>query len=75
MLCTFFTREPPRNFAEVSAADVAAFKRYFHSMLEQGIYMAPSAFEAGFVSLAHETEDLDRTIKAHGKALEAAFRG
>jgi glutamate-1-semialdehyde 2,1-aminomutase len=55
------------SFAEVMACDQNAFKRFFHAMLESGIYLAPSAFEAGFVSMAHSEEDLRETIgAAHG---------
>ena len=51
-------------FAEVMAADVAAFKRFFHAMLSRGVYLAPSAFEAGFVSTAHREADISRTLDA-----------
>jgi len=52
------------NFAEAGNCDVAAFKRFFHLMLERGIYLAPSAFEAGFVSSAHTQEHIDATVAA-----------
>ncbi len=58
---------PVRSFAQVAAADVERFKRFFHGMLAAGVYMAPSAFEAGFVSIAHSDEDLDETIAAATK--------
>ena len=58
---------PVRSYAQVAAADIERFKRFFHGMLDQGIYMAPSAFEAGFVSIAHSEEDLDETIAAAAK--------
>jgi glutamate-1-semialdehyde 2,1-aminomutase len=51
------------------ACDQNAFKRFFHAMLESGIYLAPSAFEAGFVSMAHSEEDLRETIGAARGAL------
>lgn len=54
----FFRREPVHSFADAAASDIATFKRFFHGMLERGIYLAPSAFEAGFVSLAHTDEDV-----------------
>lgn len=44
--------------------DIEKFKQFFHLMLDQGVYLAPSAFEAGFMSIAHSHEDIDRTIKA-----------
>ncbi len=55
---------PVRSFAQVAAADTERFKAFFHGMLAEGIYLAPSAFEAGFVSAAHSDEDLDETIAA-----------
>ncbi len=58
---------PVRSFAQVAAADLERFKRFFHGMLAAGVYMAPSAFEAGFVSIAHSDEDLDETIAAATK--------
>ncbi len=68
----FFTGEEKiRNFAQVSACDVERFKRFFHGMLEQGVYLAPSAFEAGFVSAAHTEADIDATIEAARGVLRA----
>ncbi len=58
---------PVRTFAQVAAADVERFKRFFHGMLAEGVYMAPSAFEAGFVSIAHSDDDLDETVAAAAK--------
>ena len=55
---------PVRTYAQVAAADVERFRKFFHGMLDAGIYMAPSAFEAGFVSIAHSDDDLDETIAA-----------
>lgn len=61
----FFTAEPTvTNFIQATQCDVEAFKRFFHLMLQQGIYLAPSAYEAGFLSLAHSEEDLAQTIFA-----------
>ncbi|RLM22115.1 glutamate-1-semialdehyde-2,1-aminomutase [Brenneria alni] len=51
-------------YQEVMTSDVDRFKRFFHMMLEEGIYLAPSAFEAGFMSLAHSQQDIERTIEA-----------
>ncbi|MFA5662960.1 glutamate-1-semialdehyde 2,1-aminomutase [Castellaniella sp.] len=64
MFGLFFQAERPRNLAEVSAGDAEAFKRFFHGMLGHGIYLAPSAFEASFVSACHDDEVLDTTISA-----------
>ncbi len=55
---------PVRSFAQVAAADVERFKRFFHGMLDCGVYLAPSAFEAGFVSAAHGEEEIDKTLDA-----------
>ncbi|WP_273392668.1 glutamate-1-semialdehyde 2,1-aminomutase [Actinobacillus porcinus] len=65
MFGLFFTEQSAvKNFQEVMKCDAAKFNRFFHLMLEQGIYLAPSAFEAGFMSLAHSDEDIDRTLAA-----------
>jgi glutamate-1-semialdehyde 2,1-aminomutase len=61
----FFTAEPVVDrYSQVMACDVERFKRFFHGMLGEGIYLAPSAFEAGFVSSAHTAADIDATIAA-----------
>ena len=54
----------PASFREVMQVDRAAFNRFFHAMLERGVYFAPSAFEAGFVSAAHGTQEIDATLAA-----------
>ncbi len=65
MFGLFFTdKAPVRYFREVMACDVERFKRFFHGMLAEGVYLAPSAFEAGFVSSAHTAADIDATIAA-----------
>ena len=53
------------------ACDKEAFNRFFHAMLDAGYYLAPSAFEAGFVSAAHTSEDIARTLEAARRALNA----
>ncbi len=58
---------PVRSYAQVAAADVERFSGFFHGMLDAGVYLAPSAFEAGFVSIAHSDDDLDATIDAAAK--------
>ena len=64
----FFTTESRvDSFAKVMACDVDRFKRFFHAMLDEGIYLAPSAFEAGFLSAAHSPEDIDATVAAATK--------
>lgn len=65
MFGLFFTdAESVTCYADVTTCDVERFKRFFHLMLEEGVYLAPSAFEAGFMSLAHSPEDIQRTIDA-----------
>jgi len=65
----FFTEEAEvTNFQQVCACDVEKFKKFFHLMLEEGVYLAPSAFEAGFLSLAHTDQDINNTIAAAKKA-------
>lgn len=69
MFGLFFTEQKAvNNFQEVMKCDAAKFNRFFHLMLEQGVYLAPSAFEAGFMSLAHSDEDIARTLEAADKA-------
>jgi len=53
MFGLYFSRDIPTSYAEVMSGDKEAFNRFFHAMLEAGVYLAPSAFEAGFVSAAH----------------------
>ena len=60
-----------RSFAEVAAADIEMFKRFFHGMLDAGIYLAPSAFEAGFVSAAHGKDEIGKTLEAADKVMAA----
>jgi glutamate-1-semialdehyde 2,1-aminomutase len=64
LLSCFFTAGPVRNFDDVRATDIAAFKRFFAEMLSRGVYLAPSAYEAMFVSLAHTKQDIERTVEA-----------
>lgn len=64
LMSCFFTDKPVRNFDDVRATDIAAFKRFFSAMLDRGIYLAPSAYEAMFLSLAHTKADIEQTIEA-----------
>lgn len=65
MFGVFFTdAERVTCYADVTKCDIERFKKFFHLMLEEGVYLAPSAFEAGFMSLAHSPEDIQRTIDA-----------
>ena len=71
MMTGFFTAGPVDTLAQVEQADTEAYGRYFHAMLERGVYLAPSQFEAGFVSLAHTEADIDRTLEIAAAALES----
>jgi len=64
MFTIFFTPEPVEDYGTAKKSDTEAFVRYFVHMLERGIYLPPSQFEAVFVSLAHSQEDLERTVAA-----------
>jgi glutamate-1-semialdehyde 2,1-aminomutase len=68
----FFTEaETVTNFQQVTACDTDRFNQFFHAMLNEGVNLAPSAFEAGFVSAAHSTDDLEATIVAAEKVFAA----
>jgi glutamate-1-semialdehyde 2,1-aminomutase len=73
MFCTFFTSDPVTDYASAKNADTARFGRFFRTMLEQGVYLAPSQFEAGFMSLAHSDEDIERTVEAAARAFRACL--
>lgn len=69
MIGTFFTQGPVTDWGSAKKSDTKAYAKFFHQMLEAGTYLAPSQFEAAFMSLAHAPKDIDRTIKA----AQAAF--
>jgi glutamate-1-semialdehyde 2,1-aminomutase len=71
MFTTFFTKGPVTDYTTAAIADRAKFGGFFRGMLERGINLAPSQFEAGFMSIAHSDEDIDRTIRAAREALAA----
>lgn len=64
MFGIYFSATPPTSYAEVMAADREAFNHFFHAMLDKGVYLAPSAFEAGFVSIVHSEADIAATVIA-----------
>jgi glutamate-1-semialdehyde 2,1-aminomutase len=68
MFGVYFSENPPASYAEVMQSDKEAFNRFFHHMLDEGIYLAPSAFEAGFVSAAHGEAEIEKTLAAARKA-------
>jgi len=70
----FFTSEPVIDWDSANQCDRQLYGKFFHAMLDEGVYLAPSQFEAGFVSLAHTDETIEATIKAAGKALTRITR-
>lgn len=64
----YFSEQVPTSYAEATRCDIERFKRFFHAMLEEGIYLAPSAYEAGFVSIAHDDALIERTLEAAARA-------
>ena len=69
MFCGYFTGVPVWNLADAMKSDRERFKKFFHGMLAEGIYLAPSQFEAGFISTAHTAADIGRTVRAAAKVL------
>jgi glutamate-1-semialdehyde 2,1-aminomutase len=69
MFCAYFTGEPVHNLADAMKSDRTQFAKFFHGMLAEGFYLAPSQFEAGFISTAHTAADIEQTIKAAAKVL------
>ena len=69
MFCGYFTSEPVHNVADAMKSDREKFKKFFHAMLDEGIYLAPSQFESGFISTAHTAVDIEQTVRAAAKAL------
>ncbi len=72
MFGLYFRPAPPANLAQVMEADRERFNRFFHAMLEQGVYLAPSAYEAGFVSAAHGEAEIEATLRAAREAFRRA---
>jgi len=72
MFGLFFTPEKVETYTQATACDVTAFNRFFHAMLERGVYLAPSAFEAGFMSAAHTEQDIADTLDAARAAFKDA---
>ncbi|CAM5338500.1 Glutamate-1-semialdehyde 2,1-aminomutase OS=Rhodanobacter lindaniclasticus OX=75310 GN=hemL PE=3 SV=1 [Rhodanobacter lindaniclasticus] len=72
MFGLFFSADEVTSYAQATAADVALFNRFFHGMLKRGVYLVPSAFEAGFMSSAHSDQDIADTLEAARGALRGA---
>jgi glutamate-1-semialdehyde 2,1-aminomutase len=71
MFCGYFTDQPVHNLADAMKSDRERFKKYFHGMLEEGVYLAPSQFEAGFISTVHSANDLEKTVGAAARVLRS----
>ncbi len=71
MSCCYFANAPVHNMAEAMQSDRDRFGKYFHGMLEEGVYIAPSQFEAGFVSAAHDEAAIEKTVAAAGKVMKS----
>jgi len=72
MLTIFFTDSPVTDYAAARRCDTQRYARFFHALLDAGVYFPPSQFEAAFVSAAHSDIELDATIVAIGEAFEAS---
>ena len=70
MFCGYFTSEPVWNLADAMKSDRERFKKFFHGMLDAGVYLAPSQFEAGFISTAHSEADIEKTVSASATILK-----
>ena len=70
MFCGYFTGEPVWNLADAMKSDRERFKKYFHGMLAEGVYFAPSQFEAGFLSTAHTESDIANTVQAAARVMK-----
>jgi glutamate-1-semialdehyde 2,1-aminomutase len=69
MFCSYFTREPVHNLADAMKSDRERFKKFFHGMLDGGIYLAPSQFEAGFISTAHAPAEIEKTVRTAAEVM------
>ena len=67
MFCGYFTSQPVHDVADAMHSDRERFKKFFQGMLDQGVYLAPSQFEAGFISTAHTPADIERTVAVAAK--------
>ena len=69
MFCCYFTTTPVHNLADAMKSDRNRFKNFFHGMLNEGVYLAPSQFESGFISTAHTAADIEQTVQAAAKVM------
>jgi glutamate-1-semialdehyde 2,1-aminomutase len=75
MWTTFFTEAPVTNWATANKSDRELYGKFFHAMLDEGVYLAPSQFEAGFVGIAHTDEIMEKTIAAARRAFKTLTQG
>lgn len=71
LFCTFFTDREVVDYATAKTSDTKRYARFFHAMLDRGVYLAPSQFEVGFMSLAHTEQDIEQTLRATAEATKA----
>ncbi len=69
MVGFYFAAEPVFDLTSAKASDIAFYGKFFHAMLDRGVYLAPSQFEAGFLSLAHDERAIDETLEAADEAI------
>jgi glutamate-1-semialdehyde 2,1-aminomutase len=74
MFTVFFSKDPVFDARSARACDTKRFGRFYHSMLEGGVYLPPSQFESAFVSTAHSDDDVEQTLEAAGRAFAEAAR-
>jgi glutamate-1-semialdehyde 2,1-aminomutase len=74
MFCLFFTERAVRNLEDAKTANLGHFARFFHGMMERGVYLAPSQYETGFISAAHTEDDIANTARAMKEALMTTER-
>ena len=70
IFCHFFTDQEVTDYASAKTSDTKRYAKFFHAMLERGVYLAPSQFEVGFMSLAHTPEDIEKTVRAAAEAFK-----
>ena len=70
MFGIYFAQEVPTSFAAVTQSNIEQFKQFFHAMLNEGVYLAPSAYEAGFTSIAHDNAIIDKVLVATEQAMQ-----
>jgi glutamate-1-semialdehyde 2,1-aminomutase len=71
MFCSYFSSDPVHNLADAMKSDRDRFKIFFHGMLDAGVYLAPSQFEAGFISMAHSAADIEQTVSAAARVMRS----